>query len=223
VSRNALKHGLCSRHVVLPGESDEDFQQLCHELTRDLQPCGRAEEMMLELIATSYWKIARLELVEQTFYGDARAEVHRKLSRRAQNGAAVPDPQLHQVVAEAYQNGSTFLHMEHVSSHRARLQREYFKAFRELERLQAARRRRPDSDAPPPEPAALEPPPPEPSQPEPPPPPQPAPAQPEPPAPPPILHHDAVPPAPPADPARAAAPDIVTAPVPQHPGLHPHG
>ena len=61
---NALKHGALAQAVIPPSlepfESRQDFQELLAVLTDELAPATALEEMLVERIATSYWRLARL-------------------------------------------------------------------------------------------------------------------------------------------------------------------
>ena len=61
---NALKHGLRAREVVLRGrcicESPREFAALHQRLLNDLDPVGLSEEMLVEQIATTYWRLRRV-------------------------------------------------------------------------------------------------------------------------------------------------------------------
>ena len=63
VKKNALKHGLCAREVVIQAgdgqESQEEFDHLLARLWDDLQPQGALEEMQVERIAVCYWRLWR--------------------------------------------------------------------------------------------------------------------------------------------------------------------
>jgi hypothetical protein len=64
VSRNALKQGLLAREVVITSgsgeESVEEFQEMIEGLRAYFQPLGILEEMLVERIATSWWRLARV-------------------------------------------------------------------------------------------------------------------------------------------------------------------
>jgi len=64
VSRNAIKHGLLAKEIIISGvgfcESQGDFSRLYHKLIDDLQPVGTLEEMLVEKIAISYWRLRRV-------------------------------------------------------------------------------------------------------------------------------------------------------------------
>ena len=63
VKKNALKHGLCAQEVVIQAgdgqESQGKFDHLLDRLCADLQPHGVLEEMLVERIASCYWRLGR--------------------------------------------------------------------------------------------------------------------------------------------------------------------
>ena len=64
VARNALKHGLLAREVVITAgdgeESLEEFHDLVKQLHEQHEPIGVIEEMLVQTIATCWWKKARV-------------------------------------------------------------------------------------------------------------------------------------------------------------------
>jgi len=78
-SRNAIKHGLLSRELVVgDGEGKEsiaEFQKLFGELIEDLQPQGRAELSLVETVAICDWRFRRTlrAEAEQIALGASRA------------------------------------------------------------------------------------------------------------------------------------------------------
>jgi hypothetical protein len=61
VRLNALKHGLRARQLVLPGESQEEFGQLCQDLESEWQPETPTERISLENMVAAQWKLVRAE------------------------------------------------------------------------------------------------------------------------------------------------------------------
>lgn len=61
--RNALKHGILSREVVVHGrcikESGREFAALRQRFWEDLKPVGMLEEMLVDQIMTKYWRSRR--------------------------------------------------------------------------------------------------------------------------------------------------------------------
>src|SRR5438445_4938420 len=64
VRLNALRHGLRAHTVVLPGEKSEAFHQLCDDLEAEWQPQTRTEQLYVEQMAVSQWKLRRMEIGE---------------------------------------------------------------------------------------------------------------------------------------------------------------
>jgi len=65
---NAVKHGLLSKAVVITTgerkENAEEYQSVLAQLRKDLRPVGTLEEMLVEQICTSYWRLKRVLLCE---------------------------------------------------------------------------------------------------------------------------------------------------------------
>src|SRR5215212_2413514 len=64
VRLNALKHGLLSRETLLPGEDEEALRELGERLRGELQPAGELENLFVERIIASYWRLRHLGRVE---------------------------------------------------------------------------------------------------------------------------------------------------------------
>jgi len=61
VRLNALRHGLLSREVVLEkGEDRAEYDRLLEELIAEYQPVGMSEEMLVDRIASCYWRLGRV-------------------------------------------------------------------------------------------------------------------------------------------------------------------
>jgi len=57
---NAVKHGILSQRLILPGEDQQDFIRLQDDLRLSLRPVGALELILVEKIATVIWKQKRL-------------------------------------------------------------------------------------------------------------------------------------------------------------------
>ena len=64
-SRNALRHGLLSDSIVLPGESLERFDDLLATLKAELRPETPIESAYVEKMAVAYWRQMRLWCLEK--------------------------------------------------------------------------------------------------------------------------------------------------------------
>ena len=67
-ARNALKHGLLAKDVVINGpdlsETQADFDSLLADLMSELKPRTLIEETLVERIATGYWRLRRAQRFE---------------------------------------------------------------------------------------------------------------------------------------------------------------
>ncbi len=84
---NALKQGILSRHLLIEGESAEDFQQLLDQLMAENRPVGVVETGLVDQVAICLWRkvrfvrteVAMVNLNRRTF-GEAQArEVAQRL------------------------------------------------------------------------------------------------------------------------------------------------
>ena len=64
VSRNARKHGLLSRNLVIDGESQEEFSELLCLLDDEFQPVGLVEHALVERVGIAIWRQRRLVRAE---------------------------------------------------------------------------------------------------------------------------------------------------------------
>ena len=106
---NALHHGLRARTVVLPGENREDFDQILAGLQAQYQPQSPAEQYLVDQAAIAQWKLVRAEVFEADCYAEAKS---------ANARAAI---------------------FGRMTQFQCRLERAYFKAYKELDRIKTAR------------------------------------------------------------------------------------
>ena len=88
VKRNALKHGLLSRDVVIQTgdgkENSAEFNTLITQLAAQFQPEGVLEEILVERIAVCYWRLRRVLKCET---GEIRKQLDSAVWRWAFNAA----------------------------------------------------------------------------------------------------------------------------------------
>lgn len=70
-SSNAIKTGAYSRHVVLPGENEQDFLELVDQFNRDFMPNDIAEAAIVRELAVLTWKRLRIERLEHNTFLNA--------------------------------------------------------------------------------------------------------------------------------------------------------
>lgn len=63
-SGNAVKHGLCARHIVINGESSIEFEDFKDSLIEQFQPVGMLELLLVNRIIAAFWRLRRLGRIE---------------------------------------------------------------------------------------------------------------------------------------------------------------
>jgi hypothetical protein len=119
VRLNSLKNGFRARTSTLPIDDPGEFEQLCADLETELHPVSRQEQIQVEEIATSYWKLKRLDEFEQDLLMLQRITSKERMALLVQSTKMA-----------------------------AQLRRAYAAAQHELERLQRIRLAKADADAP---------------------------------------------------------------------------
>ncbi len=125
---NAIKHGLLARSVIVPmhgaSEIPRQLEDLLAQLSQDLCPVGILEEMLVEKIAVSYWRLRRALRVEAGY-----------ISENTQSWRSGPD-EIHP--------GTLSLPSAHechnITRYESAIERQLYQAMRELERRQERRR-----------------------------------------------------------------------------------
>jgi len=84
VSLNALKHGLLSQEILLPREDQEALRELDECLRNELQPVGELENLLVDRIIASYWRLRRVGRIEAGIFAWERSE---ELAERAEREA----------------------------------------------------------------------------------------------------------------------------------------
>lgn len=112
---NALKHGLCARKPLIPGESDADFTRHSTDLVNHLQPADPEQCLLVEQIVMASWQLKRVPLLE--------AGLLTAFMKKDGNPFALPP--------EAYQQ------LARLDRHQACLQKTLDHAMKELRELQA--------------------------------------------------------------------------------------
>src|SRR5215210_5862045 len=84
VRHNAVKHGLLSQDVLLPGEDEAALRELGERLMAELRPEGELENLLVERIVAAHWRLRRLGRVEAGIFA---WELYGELLERAQGEA----------------------------------------------------------------------------------------------------------------------------------------
>jgi len=148
-SRNAPKRGLRARAALLPGEDKGAFLRLFNDFRAEHRPIDRFEEALVEQMAVAYWKLARLTRIESHLYHDkdTLADLFSALRQPYYGTQYQPDPRPNepkltpdQLLTRVFiQDASGFNTLSRLSCYETRLERSFYRAHHELERLRAKR------------------------------------------------------------------------------------
>lgn len=136
VIKNAIKHGLLARAIVVNDyESVEDFHELFARLLNLYDPVGPVEEMLVEKIAVSWWRLRRVATAEVGMIRDHHRHTqevakHFKSFRQTPDfeGCAIKD------MLPIEQDCKNLLRYE------TTFERQFYRALDQLDRLQRVRK-----------------------------------------------------------------------------------
>lgn len=115
--KNSIKHGLLSKDLIIRDEDPKKLNTLIEELILSLQPEGKMEEILVEKIASTLWRLQRL--------------ISAEAGARNENDWMGKLEAIH----KAY-NSST---IASISRYESTLERALYKALHELQRIQGLR------------------------------------------------------------------------------------
>ncbi|MGH6999921.1 MAG: hypothetical protein ACREEA_00225 [Stellaceae bacterium] len=75
VRRNALRHGLTARQVIISGEGFADFARFHAELWAALAPADAVEETLAERVVLCAWRLRRMGRIEAALLKDSESHV----------------------------------------------------------------------------------------------------------------------------------------------------
>jgi hypothetical protein len=130
-SRNSLTHGLTSARVVLPHESQEEFDHLEAGIAKHFNPISELERELVHEMAAARWRLRRIEEMEAALFQKFFREQQEALGTEA-------DPIA--IRQAAYVELAESKSFRMLSRHQSQLRRAYEKAWKEIEALKEQRR-----------------------------------------------------------------------------------
>jgi hypothetical protein len=67
-SRNAIRQGLTSTQIVIPGEDQSAYEELLRGMHQSYAPVNAAERVLVDQIAANAWRLMRAQRVETAFF-----------------------------------------------------------------------------------------------------------------------------------------------------------
>lgn len=121
MSANATKHGILSSKAWLPSEDKAQYKALQEQTFLALQPCNEIENILVDRIVATAWRLRRTALIEEGLF---EKDPLRFLE---------PDS-----LAGTFQNRYDYFSV--LSRYETGLERSLYRALHELQRMQALRR-----------------------------------------------------------------------------------
>ena len=130
VRLNGLKHGLTAATLVLKGESESDFESLLDSFDAEHRPSTPTEEALVRQMAMAQWRLRRLYHIEAGLFAVGLRDLkHRFKTPQLADNLAI-------VVNDDCLNSNALVNL---SRYEARLERAFYRALQELQRLRAQR------------------------------------------------------------------------------------
>jgi hypothetical protein len=134
-SLNAVKHGLTAETVVLPNESEEEYQAELYGYLQHFAPANKPEADLVLQLASAQWRLARYTAVETSLF-DIQMEKSRKyIDKEWKN---IDESRRVALAFQALSGAHSPLAL--LNRYQARLHHEYQRILKALLQLQAARR-----------------------------------------------------------------------------------
>ena len=129
-SQNSLRHGLTSARVVLPHESQEEFDRLEASFVNRFKPYDEIEFELVHEMAAARWRMRRIEAMEVALFNKAFKHQRELLGTEAEPS---------EVQDAAYAEVAESKSLRMLSRHQSQLRRAYEKAWKELQLIQEHR------------------------------------------------------------------------------------
>ncbi len=135
---NALRHGILSKQLLIPGEIEAELQDLWLRLYDEFQPRGALEDELLDQIVSGFWRSRRLRMVEAGLF--ARWFEEDGITGESNNNPEIDTSRFLQALGLSFiRDGHSSNAFTKLSRYETAMLRALHRDIHELQRLQAAR------------------------------------------------------------------------------------
>jgi hypothetical protein len=131
---NAVVHGLTAERFVVAHEDESEFDAFREDFFAEHQPAGPTETFLVEQMIAAAWRIRRIRNTEAAFWNLKMAENDESVEAEYDN--VQETAYLAHAMEYAFGSKSS---INNLSRYEARLERAFYKALHELERLRRER------------------------------------------------------------------------------------
>src|SRR5437870_5718536 len=121
-SRNALKHGLYAEQLLLPFESEKEFEEHAAGFRDEYQPSTPTAHTLVNQIIWSSWLLRRFRILEANYYDQRTAELDNEKPRNE-----------YDMMTYVFRFSDNIL--DSMSRQQARVERSFYRALHELQRV----------------------------------------------------------------------------------------
>jgi hypothetical protein len=133
-SFNAVKTALTGRTILLPGDDVESYTALVARFTKDLEPIGEEETLLVQSIVDTLWRLFRIPSLESAIYALGHIECKHLFPEETD-----PAVRFQLIQAKVYLDNSR--QIERLITQEARLHRQQEKNYNRLRELKEERDR----------------------------------------------------------------------------------
>ena len=116
VSANAVKHGLRAQHVVIDGESQDEFNEFRDESIRHFAPVGFLEQLLTDRITAAFWRLRRVARIEVELFNYLQQPKPTLPANPCNNNTQNYEPPVHLKVIKTYPMDSSSKHLGQYSA-----------------------------------------------------------------------------------------------------------
>lgn len=129
---NGLQHGLTSKQIVIPGETQEEFHQFRASFLSDLNPQSALDQTLADRVIIAAWRLKRFQRLEGAFYSNRVADFLKE------HPEADPDFAMANLFIDPVEVAKLRLFLRYQTT----VQREFDKAMSEYSKARAEREKR---------------------------------------------------------------------------------
>jgi len=130
-SLNALKHGLCAKEPLIPGEKRAVYEDLYLEFESELKPCSRIEFELFEQIVDLTWRLKRCTRIETAIIN----ELYDTAAEQPGCEGKADD----ELIGKMFAHDDSMVALNRLSRHEACLARRYLNAMKEFREIRTRR------------------------------------------------------------------------------------
>jgi len=143
VRLNALKHGLTAQDAVLPFEDKNQFDEIAKSYEEHYKPLGPVEILLVQQIVMAAWRLCRVRAMETAAFELRLAEHASGLDHECRGLSG-----LHRLASVFLRDVRDANPLTVLARYETRVERSFYRALHELQRLQATRPPAPLAPAP---------------------------------------------------------------------------